>query len=344
MSIDFTVAIRTYNGAKRLPEVLEHLQQQTETEGIRWEVIVVDNNSKDETAAVVAEYTKHWRQDSQLRYILETKSGSSYARDRCVWEANSELIGFLDDDNLPAPTWVAEAYRFGKDNPKVGAYGSNIYPMLDDPEPADFEQIKHFLAVSDRGKVAFRYLRTTPRLVPYGAGCVIRKQAWLECVPECRRLRGRDESWKVMIGGAEDIEVMYSIHNSDWELWHNPGMEIWHHLSPRRLEREYLLKIARASGLSVHACWLAQLPPWQRPWAPFMTPVYIAVRAYRVAMYYLRHQRDFAKERAKACQFEFMLGRLLSPFFTPPPRPYYNTRRSTSPEHRLSTQSLKRIA
>ena len=50
---DFTVAIPTYNGAKRLGEVLEHLKWQLGTENITWEVIVVDNNSTDDTKAVV---------------------------------------------------------------------------------------------------------------------------------------------------------------------------------------------------------------------------------------------------------------------------------------------------
>lgn len=319
MSLDFTVAIRTFNGAKRLPEVLERLQQQIATDSIRWEVVVVDNNSKDDTAAVVAESAKRWRPDVQLRYVLETRQGSSYARDRAMQEAASDLVGFLDDDNLPEADWVAEAYRFGRANPNVGVYGSNIYAMLDGPPPDDFGQIQYLLTVADRGPTPFRYLKTKPRLVPAGAGCVIRKQTWQECVPTHRRLRGRDETWKVMIGGAEDTEVMYFIHNSKWELWHNPAMKIWHHLSPRRLERDYLLKIAHASGLSVHALWLSQITPWQRPLVPVLTAVYVAVRACRLALYYLKHRRELESDRAKACQLQFMLGRLISPFVTPRP-------------------------
>lgn len=56
MPIDFTVAIRTYNAEKRLPEVLDRLLVQIKTEGLGWEVLIVDNNSTDRTAADVAEY------------------------------------------------------------------------------------------------------------------------------------------------------------------------------------------------------------------------------------------------------------------------------------------------
>lgn len=54
--VDFTVAIPTYNGAQRLPDVLEALKLQTGTESFIWEVLVVDNNSQDTTAEVVKAY------------------------------------------------------------------------------------------------------------------------------------------------------------------------------------------------------------------------------------------------------------------------------------------------
>ncbi|MDE5098657.1 MAG: glycosyltransferase, partial [Trichodesmium sp. St16_bin4-tuft] len=54
--IDFTIAIPTYNGAEKLPLVLEKLNSQINTEKLSWEVIVVDNNSQDNTEQVIREY------------------------------------------------------------------------------------------------------------------------------------------------------------------------------------------------------------------------------------------------------------------------------------------------
>ncbi|MEB3342546.1 glycosyltransferase [Okeania sp.] len=51
--LDFTVAIPTYNGASKLPLVLEKLRSQINTENISWEVIVVDNNSNDNIREVL---------------------------------------------------------------------------------------------------------------------------------------------------------------------------------------------------------------------------------------------------------------------------------------------------
>ena len=44
MSLNFSVAIRTYNGEKRLPGLLEKLRSQVNTENISWEIVIVDNN------------------------------------------------------------------------------------------------------------------------------------------------------------------------------------------------------------------------------------------------------------------------------------------------------------
>ncbi|NEO00072.1 MAG: glycosyltransferase, partial [Moorea sp. SIO3I7] len=53
MVIELTVAIPTYNGQKRLPEVLDRLRDCCQQDQLSWEVIVIDNNSTDGTAKLV---------------------------------------------------------------------------------------------------------------------------------------------------------------------------------------------------------------------------------------------------------------------------------------------------
>ena len=110
----FTVVIPTYNGSKRLPLVLDKLSSQINIEELSWEVIVVDNNSQDETEKVIREYQKNWYQEISLRYFTEEKEGAGFARKKAVQVANSPLIGFLDDDNIPGENWVAAAYEFAE--------------------------------------------------------------------------------------------------------------------------------------------------------------------------------------------------------------------------------------
>jgi glycosyltransferase involved in cell wall biosynthesis len=319
MTINFTVAICTFNGETRLPAVLDCLLAQEGIDGLTWEVLIVDNNSRDRTVAVVESYAARWRTDSRLRCVSELKQGAAYARDRAIAEAaSSDLIGFLDDDNLPGPGWVAAAYAFGQAHPRAGAFGGRVFPKLDTDPDFDFYSIKFLLAIEDRGEQVLQYTR--PGCVPGAPGLVVRKQAWQQYVPLQRRLRGHDEVTKKTAPGAEDIETVLFIQSSPWEVWHNPAMEVWHHIPARRLERPYLLKLARGAGISSHACRIARSQPWQRPWLPLLVPMYALNSALRLALYYLQHRHELASEVSKACWFEYNLGVLISPWRTPQPK------------------------
>ncbi|NES96704.1 MAG: glycosyltransferase family 2 protein [Desertifilum sp. SIO1I2] len=314
--MDFTVAIATYNGALRLPEVLDALLAQTGTARIQWEVLVVDNNSQDRTAQVVEEYIQRWRPDSGLRYLFEGRQGAAYARQCAVESAKSDLIGFLDDDNIPGTNWVAQAYRFGCDRPQVGAYGGRIHAKLDSPPPPYFDQVRSYLTVYDRGKQPFQYQRNAkPRKIPPAPGIVIRKQTWQQVVPlpENLLVRGRDE--KTMLAG-EDAEVMFRIQNTQWEVWHNPDMEVWHHIYPHRLEQAYLLKLARGYGLSNHLIRLSRYPSWQHPFVQLLIPLYTLRDSLKLVNYYWKHQKTLAQDVGKACELQSKIGQLYSPYIS----------------------------
>ena len=149
--VNFTVAICTYNGEKRLPEVLDCLRSQINPENISWEIMVIDNNSKDGTAKIVREYQNNWPETYPLKYVFESQQGAGFARKRAIKEAKSDLIGFIDDDNLPANNWVNEAFLFGQKYPKAGAYASQIHGQFEVETPENFERIVPFLAINERG-------------------------------------------------------------------------------------------------------------------------------------------------------------------------------------------------
>jgi len=311
--MDFSIVIPTYNGAKRLPEVLDSLLSQVGTEEIEWEVLVVDNNSKDETAEVVSNYVQKWRKDSQLRYLFEGTQGQAYARHSGVQAASSSSpIGFLDDDNIPADNWVAEACAFGRSRPEVGAYGGIIHGKVDKDPPPYFNQVGRYLTIYNRGEKAFQYKRNAkPRRIPSAPGVVIRKQAWQDAMPSPEKLliTGRDE--KTMVSG-EDAEMMYRIQNTKWEVWHNPKMEIWHHMPPHRLEKAYLLKLARGYGLSNHQVRLARYYPWQRPLVQLAIPFYSLRDSLRVLNHYIKYKDVLEDDFGKACELQVKIGMLYS--------------------------------
>lgn len=126
-----SVVICCHNSARLLPPTLEHLKAQQVVGGIRWEVIVVDNASTDETAKVAL---RCWPNDFpvRLRVVAEPKLGLSHARERGFREAQFEIVGFVDDDNWLCEGWVAAVSDALTNDPDLGGVGSLVYPVLEE--------------------------------------------------------------------------------------------------------------------------------------------------------------------------------------------------------------------
>ncbi len=311
--VDLTVAIPTYNGETRLNDVLERLRSQVGTETFSWEVIVVDNNSSDRTAAVVRDYQKTWPSAYPLRYCFAPEQGAAFARQRAVEKAQGELIGFLDDDNLPEPDWVAAAYQFGQTHPEVGAFGSQIHGLFYEKKPEEklpenFKRIACFLAIVERGNSPKRY-DPQHKILPPGAGLVVRKQVWLESVPKRLVL---NHTGKEAGLASEDLEVLLHIQKAGWEIWYNPAMVVYHKIPNKRLEPDYLKLLVRCVGLSRHRLRMMTLKSWQRPLA---FPAYLANDLRRLVLHGIRHGIAIQQDIAATCEREFLTSTLISPLF-----------------------------
>ncbi|NJN90311.1 MAG: glycosyltransferase [Leptolyngbyaceae cyanobacterium SL_5_14] len=304
--VDFTVAIPTYNGAQRLPDVLEALKLQTGTESFIWEVLVVDNNSQDTTAEVV----KAYQQNSLylIRYCLETTQGAGFARKRAIHEAKSNLIGFLDDDNIPAESWIAAAYAFVQEYPNVGAVASRIQGEFESEPPENFSRLLSFLALTERGSEPLIY-EPAKKVLPPSAGLVIRKQAWLENVPDRLILNGRVDGNMLT---AEDLEMLSYIQRSGWEIWYNPAMQVRHKIPKQRLEREYLIPFFRGIGLSRYVTRMLSVKRWQR--SPALV-VYTLNDIRKIALHLLKYRTQVKTDLVAACELELFTSSLISPFY-----------------------------
>lgn len=307
-SLDFTIAIATFNGANRFPEVLDKLRQQTKIESINWEIIVIDNNSKDNTSQIFQKYLQTWNLEIPLRYIFEPEQGLDFARNRALTEAKGELIGFLDDDNLPHKNWVAAAYNFAKTHLNAGAFNGQVHGLFEIPPPENLKPILPFLAIVERGSKPSRY-QLKQKILPPGAGLVIRKQAWLENVPEKLKLTGRIKGNSL---SGEDVELLSYIQQSKWEIWYNPAMEIDYKIPAKRLEREYLIPMLRGVGLSRYVTRMLSVKPWQQP---LVYPFYMLNDIRRIILIVFKYKTRIKSNIVAACQLELYVSSLISPLY-----------------------------
>lgn len=311
--VDFTVAIPTYNGETRLPDVLERLRSQVETESFTWEILVIDNNSCDRTAQVIREYQTQWPSWCPLIYYFCPEQGAAFARQKAVEKAKGKLIGFLDDDNLPEKNWVAAAYEFGQNHPQVGAYGSQIHGYFfeaNTPEemPKNFKEIASFLAIVERGNTPHLY-NPYHKILPPGAGLVVRKDVWLKSVPNRLFLNHQGKEAGM---ASEDLEALLHIQKAGWEIWYNPEMIVYHKIPNNRLKADYLRLLTRCVGLSRHRLRMMTLETWQIPLA---FPAYLANDLRRLVLHLIKHGLNVKKDPVAASQREFLVSTLVSPLF-----------------------------
>lgn len=310
--IDFSVAIRLYNGASVLPQLLDALNTQIISEGLNWEVIIVDNNSTDETADVVSRYQQGWTV-CPLRYVLETRQGASFARHCAILEARGAWIGFLDDDNIPDPHWVQAAYAFGTAHPRAAAFGSQIHPRYETTPPVNFERIAPFIPVIERDEVVCFTTgwRAMSNLVPPGAGLVILRQAWLDYVPYPLTLRGPVGNSLALKG--EDVEALLYLKKAGWEIWFNPLMHIEHQIPSWRFERGYLLRFFQGIGLSKHATRMVGIAAWKRP---LLTLLFMGNDGRKLCLHLFKHYRHLQQDVVSAAELQLLVSSLLSPFYS----------------------------
>lgn len=303
--IDITIAIPTYNGAARLPEVLQQLQRQVNTESITWEILVVDNNSSDNIQEVI---NYHQTLLPQLWYCQELRQGAGFARHLALGEAKGELVAFLDDDTIPDRYWVRAVADFAQTHPQAGAYGSQIHADYAVPPPPNFARIAPFLAITERGNLPLLY-RKDNRLLPPSAGLVVRKAVWQQYVPAEMTLSGRVEGNMLT---SEDLEMLSYIQASPWQIWYNPAMEITHKIPAARLEKKYLIPFLRGIGYSRYVTRTIATHGIKKY---LLTLAYFANDLKKILLHLLKHRTKVKTDLVAACELELLTSSLISPFF-----------------------------
>lgn len=308
-----SVIIAAFNAAGRIGPTLEHLAAQQVPEGIAWELIVVDNNSTDDTSACAR---ATWERVSSvpLRVAREPEPGVAAARACGVAMARYDLVGFIDDDNWVDPHWVATAVNVMTAHPEAGACGGCNTAHYETEPPSWLPPVAANLAIGPQGTEAGDI--TDSRGLLWGAGLVVRRQAWLDsgsCGVE-PALAGRIGT-SLMAG--EDSELCLRLRVAGWRLWYDPRLRLTHAIGRSRLTWSYIKRLYRGAGAGTPlldayyvamrhtGAWtLTDRLRWSWPWQ--------ALRAAQSVLA-MRLQTLGSPEGAPArLAYESMHGRLLS--------------------------------
>ena len=155
-----SVIIPVYNDQDRLTTCLEALRAQTYPAS-RFEIIVVDNGSKEPVDQVVADFP-------QARCLHEPKSGSYAARNRGVEASRGEVLAFTDADCLPTKTWIENGVEALLKAPDVGLVAGKVDLFAQDPaRPNIYELYDRFFYLDQKVAVERGHYGATANLFTY---------------------------------------------------------------------------------------------------------------------------------------------------------------------------------
>ena len=228
--MDASIIVCTYNRAESLRDTLRALKAQQAAPGREWEVIVVDNNSKDGTQRVIAEFQHEW---PLLRYEFQGEQGLSHARNLGIAAARGEILLFTDDDVLPEPDWM-ETTLAGLEKYSADACGGYVAPIWEVPPPDWLtERFYGFLAVrTDR---IDDYDITLPSQAPFGANMAFRREVFQK-VGGFDTSRGRKGN---VLASGEDGELFERILAAGLKAVFLGQSRVHHKVESFRLTKRY---------------------------------------------------------------------------------------------------------
>tara|TARA_R110002072_G_scaffold30097_11_gene94420 strand:+ start:15252 stop:16223 length:972 start_codon:yes stop_codon:yes gene_type:complete len=232
-----SIVICTYNGESRIDLCLDHIID-SEFSG-DFEVIVVDNASKDQTALKANSFIKKSGLDG--RVVSENNPGLSSARWRGVMEAKYEFILFCDDDNLISTDFLKIGYDILKSHQSIGVLGSQGVPFFQEIKPDWFDDFSHSYAVGDLGKIDGFQPKGSYH---YGACCYFRTSALIELKARGFESILSDRKGTSLSSGG-DVELCYAVQNLGYELWFEDNLIFEHHLESHRLYWKYYLNLKK---------------------------------------------------------------------------------------------------
>ncbi len=248
IAFKLSVLICTYNGANRISETLERLAAQALVPKDKWEVLLINNASSDNTAGIASQISETF--PVPMRVLHEARPGKASALRTAFFAARGEYYCIVDDDNLLEPDYLANGIDFLDRHPSLAFIGGRTIPRFPagTTPPADFQdQYAPFLACYDNGpEIIWNYV------VP-GAGQMGRV-ALLRGIYEQIGTRLEDRVGDG-VGCCEDLEKGNICRRLGWQCAHVPTLRLYHVLTTRRLTSTYIDDLSCAAVSTI---------PWLR--------------------------------------------------------------------------------
>lgn len=273
-----SVLVFCYNSAGLIEHTLSCIAQQQTSRP--WEVIVVDNNSKDQTSEVAA----RWLSDHcqvPWKVLHEPRQGLTFARERALTAAKHAHVLFVDDDNfLQGTHWLDTLLTLFDRHPEVGSIGGRSQGDTGTAIVPSWWLNPYTFCVGNQRTQEGIYIPEKPVKMLWGACLAMRTGAALHAWNAFPMLL-TDRAGDMATAGG-DVELGCRLLLLGYRSYYTPSLVFTHFMHPKRLTDAYLLSAIRG-GRAVYPVLLAYQSRLQgKPVKPFMHMI-------QACLYYLSH-------------------------------------------------------
>jgi glucosyl-dolichyl phosphate glucuronosyltransferase len=263
--VDISVILCTYNRHKSLLEALESIKRSILPPEVSWEVIIVDNNSIDQTKTIAKIFVD--KDPGRFRYIFEGRQGKSFALNSGVQAATGEILALADDDAIVDPNWLWELKRCFDEFDCLGVAGK-ILPIWSKEKPywyvgEGFFKVNGPIVEYDLGH---EYCKIEESHLPFGANLAFRKDVFKK-YGLFRTDLGPNPGDLIR---GEDTEFCIRLLDAGEKLVYSPKAIVHHPVEEERAQKRYFLSwyyalgksFVRIKGISPPAIYYFGVPRW----------------------------------------------------------------------------------
>lgn len=243
--MDISIIICSYNRCHNLPECFSCLEKQVITTPIQWEVILVDNNSVDDTQSVTNDFNKN--SILNIRYIFEPKQGLSAARNKGIDEANGTYLVFIDDDIRATKNWLQAIYSTFKQF-DCDAVGGRIH--IESPTKLPdwiTPEMYGFLGHQDFGHELHKM--DGIKEFPFGGNMAIHRRV-INLVGYFDVNMGRKGTGlkKEELFKGEETDFFHRLAAAGGTFYYHPDALVFHKILPHQLKKRFFLTLHSNAG------------------------------------------------------------------------------------------------
>ena len=242
-----SVLLATYNRGAILEKTLSNFAQ-LDTDNIEVEYVIVDNNSNDNTKAIIESF----QSKLPIRYLFEPISGKNRALNKAIMEVGlNDIVVFTDDDVNPRQNWLIEIIKAAQQNPEIDVFGGTIELewLCEQPEWIKQQDIRFKIwaySYHKPGDKELLYNTDTHPQEPFGPNFWVRKKIFNN-----NRLFnesvGPTNSSRTRIMGSE-TEFLRRLQREGCKIIYYPYAIVGHYITANQTTLKYFIKRSLSAG------------------------------------------------------------------------------------------------